>query len=245
MICQTGNTLVVHHSSHSLPPLRIRGRSFLALVLSPKAPLVNWLQSLDEQIKRSSQFFYGKPVILNLELLTGDEEGLEKLYHELLGRNIQIISMEGLPSNPSALKDWPKNFILTGGKNIDNLNPPIDSPAKNQSVPCYITDDPVRSGQSIFFPEGDIIVVNSVASGAEISAGGSIHVYGALRGRAIAGISGQPNARIFTSHMAAELLAIDGYYMTAEEIPEAFNNKSAQVFLKENIITVTNLTKTR
>lgn len=234
---------MVHHSSHSLPPLQIRGRSFLALVLSPKAPLVHWLQSLDEQIKRSSQFFYGKPVILNLELLTGNEEGLEQLYNELSNRNIQIISIEGLPPTLYAFKDWPQNFILTGGKNINNLNPPVDSPPKNPSVPCYITEDPVRSGQSLFFPEGDLIIINSVASGAEISAGGSIHVYGALRGRAIAGISGQPNARIFTSHMEAELLAIDGYYMTAEEIPEAFYQKSAQVFLKENRITVMNLSK--
>lgn len=236
---------MVDKPSNSLPPLRIRGRSFLALVLSPEAPLSNWLLSLDEQIKRSSQFFYGKPVILNLELLSGQEEGLAELYDDLIQRKIQIISVEGKPLLAPTLTNWPKSFILAGGRTIDNLTPPSDPPDKNKPVPCYITDEPVRSGQSILFPEGDVIVINSVASGAEINAGGSIHVYGALRGRAIAGINGQSQARIFTHQMEAELLAIDGYYMTAEEIPAALHTKPAQVYLNTNIITVSPLVKVK
>ncbi len=236
---------MVNNSLRSLPPLQIRGRSFLALVLSPKAPLSNWLFSLDAQIKRSSQFFFGKPVILNLELLTGHEDGLEQLYNDLFARNIQIISIEGLPATSSILKSWPKNFILTGGRDIDNIDPPIDSLPKNHPIPCYIIDEPIRSGQTIFFPEGDVIITNSVASGAEINAGGSIHVYGALRGRAIAGISGQSKARIFANQMEAELLAINGYYMASEEIPERLYTKPAQVLLKENVIHVMPLLKTK
>lgn len=229
--------------SHSFLPLRIRGRSFLALVLSPEAPLSDWLNSLDQQIKRSSQFFYGKPVILNLELLSGDEKELESLYDALLKRNIQVISIEGKPLRSSALSGWPKTFTFAGGRNIDTVTPPSDPPSKNTPLPCYISNEPVRSGQSIFFPEGDVIIVNSVASGAEINAGGSIHVYGALRGRAIAGINGQSQARIFTHQMEAELLAIDGYYMTAEEIPVDLYTKPTQVYLDTNVIIVAPLMK--
>lgn len=236
---------MVDKPSNSLPPLRVRGRSFLALVLSPEAPLSEWILSLDEQIKRSAHFFYGKPVILNLERLSGHEEGLSDLYTALSQRNIQIISVEAKPLLAPILANWPKNFILVGGRNIDNLDPPLDPPTKNKPVPCYITDEPVRSGQSILFPEGDVIIVNSVASGAEINAGGSIHVYGALRGRAIAGINGQSQARIFTHQMEAELVAIDGYYMPAEEIPAALYAKPAQVYLKTDIIMVTPLTKVK
>ena len=68
-----------------------------------------------------------------------------------------------------------------------------------------VIDKPVRSGQSIYFPDGDITVLGSVSSGAEVIAGGSIHVYGALRGRAVAGATGDGNARIVCRRYHAEL----------------------------------------
>ena len=90
----------------------------------------------------------------------------------------------------------------------------------------------MRSGQSIIFPEGDVTVLGSVASGAEIVAGGSIHVYGTLRGRAMAGINGNSAARIYCQKIEAELLAIDGYYQTAEEFDAALRDRPAQAWLE-------------
>ena len=87
--------------------------------------------------------------------------------------------------------------------------------------PSLLIDHPVRSGQSIVFEKGDVTVVGSVASGAEVIAGGSIHVYGALRGRAIAGLTGNNRARIFCRRLEAELLAIDGVYQTADDMERA------------------------
>ena len=104
-----------------------------------------------------------------------------------------------------------------------------------------ICDSPVRSGQSIVFPDGDVTVVGSVASGAEIVAGGSIHVYGTLRGRAMAGINGNASARIYCHRMEAELLAIDGYYQTAEEIPESLRDRPVQALLDGNVMRITPL----
>ncbi|MFT8712738.1 septum site-determining protein MinC, partial [Komagataeibacter rhaeticus] len=82
------------------------------------------------------------------------------------------------------------------------------------------------------------IILGSVGSGAEITAGGSIHVYGPLRGRAIAGMNGQPDARIFTHSMQAELLAIDGYYITADEIDPRYVEQPAQIVLTNDTLVV-------
>ncbi|MDG4897187.1 MAG: septum formation inhibitor MinC [Mesorhizobium sp.] len=97
---------------------------------------------------------------------------------------------------------------------------------------------PIRSGQSIFHPHGDVIVLGSVASGSEIVAGGSIHVYGTLRGRAIAGSEGNVSARIFCRKNEAELLAVDGWYTTAEEMEGVSRGKAVQAFLDNDALCV-------
>jgi len=91
-------------------------------------------------------------------------------------------------------------------------------PARHEP-PSLLVDHSVRSGQQISFETGDITILGSVASGAEIVAGGSIHVYGALRGRAVAGLTGGAGARIYCRKLHAELVAIDGVYQTAEDMP--------------------------
>jgi septum site-determining protein MinC len=106
------------------------------------------------------------------------------------------------------------------------VTPPRPEPAS------MLVETPVRSGQSIIFPFGEVTVLGSVASGAEIVAGGSIHIYGALRGRAMAGSSGDPRARIFCSRNEAELLAIDGYYQTAESMDARMRGRAVQVRLE-------------
>jgi septum site-determining protein MinC len=89
----------------------------------------------------------------------------------------------------------------------------------------------VRSGQQITFPDGDVTVIGSVSSGAEIIAGGSIHVYGALRGRALAGAGGDPHARIFCQSLEAELLAINGLYKTTEHLGSHLHGRAVQAWL--------------
>jgi septum site-determining protein MinC len=93
-------------------------------------------------------------------------------------------------------------------------------------------EDPVRSGQSVVFIEGDVTILGSVGSGAEIVAGGSIHVYGTLRGRALAGATGNARARIFCNRVEAELLAIDSHYRTADDIEDALRCRPAQAWLE-------------
>ncbi|TJX72016.1 MAG: septum formation inhibitor MinC [Mesorhizobium sp.] len=97
---------------------------------------------------------------------------------------------------------------------------------------------PIRSGQSIFHPHGDVIVLGSVASGSEIIAAGSIHVYGTLRGRAIAGSQGNRSARIFCRRNEAELISVDGWYTTAEEMEGVSRGKAVQAFLEGDMLAV-------
>ena len=99
----------------------------------------------------------------------------------------------------------------------------------------------MRSGQSVFFPDGDVTVLGSIASGAEVMAGGSIHVYGALRGRALAGAGGNRQARIFCSRIEAELLSVDGYYRTAEEVDASLRGGPAQAWLNGDTLVVATL----
>ncbi|RWM15691.1 septum site-determining protein MinC [Mesorhizobium sp.] len=112
-------------------------------------------------------------------------------------------------------------------------------PARHEpSAGTLMIKAPIRSGQSVFHPHGDVIVLGSVASGSEIVAGGSIHVYGTLRGRAIAGSEGNVSARIFCRKNEAELLAVDGWYTTAEEMEGVSRGKAVQAFLDNDALCV-------
>ena len=121
-------------------------------------------------------------------------------------------------------------------KPVDGLSGLAETPAEGaegwqgKRTSLFI-EHTVRSGQQISFPEGDVTVIGSVSSGAEIIAGGSIHVYGALRGRALAGAGGDPHARIFCQSLEAELLAINGLYKTTEHLGSHLHGRAVQAWL--------------
>ena len=104
-----------------------------------------------------------------------------------------------------------------------------------------IVNAPVRSGQSVTHPDGDVTIIGSVASGAEIVAGGSVHIYGSLRGRAMAGAYGETRARIFCRRFEAELLVIGGFYITADEIDADMRGKAIQAWLENDAVKIARL----
>lgn len=233
-------------NAKTLPPqsrmtIRAKGRSFLSLILSPQAPLSLWLSELDEQMRSSKGFFNGKAIILDLSLLSEETENLSSLQEDLRTRGFFIIAVEGGDKNWSALADWDMPIGPSSGREVDSVSIPhskeenLVPPPKNTTL---IIDRAVRSGQSIQNPEGDIVVLGSVSSGAEIIAGGSIHIYGTLRGRAIAGLDGRSLARIYTMKLEAELLALDGFYIIAEEISDTVFGRSAQIMLQEEKLSI-------
>jgi septum site-determining protein MinC len=218
--------------------VRMRGRSYVAFVFSPAVPIVGWLEEIDATLARSPSFFVGKPVVLDLSAVDLSQTAIAHLIASLEQRNIRVLGIEGVEASYLTASMPP---LLTGGRPCGLT---LDEPKKPEVKPkpmSLLLESPVRSGQSVIFTEGDVTVLGSVGSGAEIVAGGSIHIYGTLRGRAMAGVNGNSAARIYCQKIEAELLAIDGYYQTAEEMDAALRNRPAQAWLEGDIMKITPL----
>jgi septum site-determining protein MinC len=194
------------------------GRSFLAFVLKPEMPIGRWMTEADTWLSRSPGFFAGKPIVLDVSGLLLTKSKMAGLIADLGARNIRVMGMLG--ADP-ALADPALPPVLSPGRAAPayaaNETPKPQSPTAPAPIPSLLVDSPVRSGQSLFH-EGDVTVIGSVSSGAEIVATGSIHIYGTLRGRVLAGADGNPSAHIFCRRVEAELIAIDGYYRMADEM---------------------------
>jgi septum site-determining protein MinC len=218
--------------------VRMRGRSYVAFVFSPVVPIVGWLEEIDATLARSPGFFVGKPVVLDLSAVELSQTAIAHLITSLEQRNVRVLGIEGVDAGYLTMSMPP---LLTGGRNCVPAQNELKEPKVKPKPTSLLLESPVRSGQSIVFTEGDVTVLGSVGSGAEIVAGGSIHIYGTLRGRAMAGIEGNSSARIYCQKIEAELLAIDGYYQTAEEISATLRSRPAQAWLAGDIMRITPL----
>ncbi|RUV71666.1 MAG: septum formation inhibitor MinC [Mesorhizobium sp.] len=237
--------------------IRFRARSFVAFTLTPEAPLSEWLESLDRWIGNSPGYFAGRPVVLNLNTLKPEVGRIEALVAELGLRGIRIYAIE-LDGSTALEANLPP--VLIGAKEATaGLLMQADSKGRPQETgraeegkaeqgkpedrqpeapATLMVKTPIRSGQSVFHAHGDVIVLGSVASGSEIVAAGSIHVYGTLRGRASAGVLGHSAARIFCRKNEAELLSVDGWYCTAEEMEPSLRGKAVQAFLEKDTLRI-------
>lgn len=221
--------------AHARTQLRFRGRSYLAFVLAPEPPIADWLAELEKSVRGSAGFFLGRPAVLDLASVELSNSAIKHLVSQLEALGIRLMGIESVAADQLGAGLPP---VLKGGRSAA-LEAVESAPRKSnvtnvaKEPTSLLLDSPVRSGQSIFFPSGDVTVLGSVASGAEIVAGGSIHVYGALRGRAMAGASGgNRQARIFCSRMEAELLAIDGFYRTIDDLEESLCARPVQAWLE-------------
>ena len=216
--------------------VRLRGRSYVAFVFCPVVPIVSWLEEVDATLARSPGFFAGKPVVLDLSGVDLSQSAIAHLVKNIELRNIRVLGLEGVDAEKLSPQLPP---LLSGGRNF--LVQQAEAEKRETKPSSLLLDTPVRSGQSVVFLDGDVTVLGSVSSGAEIVAGGSIHVYGALSGRAMAGVNGNSAARIYCQKIEAELLAIDGYYQTAEQLDETLRSRPAQARLDGQIMKITPL----
>jgi septum site-determining protein MinC len=237
-------------------PVRFRGRSLMALVLRPEPPIDDWLMGLDDLLGRSPGYFTSRPVVADLSAMPGESDQLLHVIDKLQGRNIRVMAIEG--ADPTILGADVARLppVVTDGRPAsapalpaaDTAQPAPDAAALAaalaaqpvRSVPSLIIDKPVRSGQSITFAEGDVTILGSVASGAEVMAGGSIHIYGTLRGRAMAGFA-HKDGRIFCSKLMAELLSIDGIYKTADEMDAKLRGRAIQAWTNGDTLVIAGL----
>jgi len=247
----------------STATLNLRTHSLIAFVLQPAAPLEDWLSVLDGWLARSPNFFANKPIILDLALLDIPLRAYRDFLGQLTRRHIRVMGVEN--PNPSLVGPHLPPTV-TGGVSARPEQPAADAeaqapkaeqtqagavaetepqaqapvaerPATGCSQTLFI-DSPVRSGQSITNLTGDITIIGRVASGAEVVAGGSVHIYGAVQGRIFAGVSGIRDARIFCAEARAELLCVGGAYVTAEDMDPKTEGKSIEVRLAETDLAI-------
>ena len=226
--------------------IRIKGKSFLAVVLTPAMPLDEWLVGLDNLAARSAGFFLERPIVLDVTDLAISKHELRHLLAEFAERSVRIMGIEG--ARPSMIEAGMPP-VMKGGRpgadiEVHSVAPaptpktePLIEIAEASRAPVVASQqsivirEPVRSGQSVIFPEGDVTIIGSVASGAEVIAGGSVHIYGTLRGRAIAGTLGNASASIFCRKLEAELLSIDGIYTTADQFTSDLQGQAVHLWL--------------
>src|SRR5262249_25214772 len=203
----------------------------MVFVLAPSAPIETWLTELDRWSKTSPDFFIGKAIILDLSKVALSRAEISELVATLGQQGIRVMGLENVQPDQVDASLPP---LLTGGRPATGA----DATSRPNSM---LFENPVRSGQSIIFPYGDVTVLGSVSSGAEVVAGGSIQVYGTLRGSAMAGSMGDMRARIFCSRNEAELMSIDGFYQTADDMDASLRGRPAQCWLKDRVLAIAGL----
>ncbi len=216
----------------------------MAFAITPQPPIVDWLAELDASLERSESFFAGHPVALDLSAVNLSPAAIAHLVENLAERKIRVLGIAGVDP---AIEEPGLPPILRGGRGPQTPELPkaptlvVNEAPTRPQVASLLIENPVRSGQSVVFVDGDVTVLGSVGSGAEIVAGGSVHIYGTLRGRAMAGANGNSRARIFCHCVEAELLAIDSYYKTAEEIEDSLRRRPIQAWLEGDTLRISAL----
>jgi septum site-determining protein MinC len=221
---------------------------------------------LAEQISRSPRFFLNAPVVLDLRGMAGftaPEEFAEA--RDVLRRNtLSLVGIQNaLPAQVEAaaaagLASFAPNSTQPrrapppeqGAPSLEpsspgpsSPGPPSPGPAPRQPEPpaaakTLLVTQAVRSGTQIYARGADLVVTAAVSPGAELMADGNIHVYGVLRGRALAGASGDAEARIFCRRFEAELVSIAGRYLVSEQMPPEDRGLPVQIALVDDRLTI-------
>lgn len=227
---------------------QLRGKLFTAVTLMPEGGVPNeaFYAALDEQLQKTPQFFNNAPVILDLHAAPAlaRPEDLRRVVDHLRERQLSAFGVQNArPAQLTAAREAGLIAITTGNDAPLRVPQPekkgaAKARAPEPPKPGKIITTPVRSGQTIIAEQGDLVVIGPVSSGAELVAAGNIHVYGRLRGRAMAGAFGDETARIFCQSLDAELLAVAGLYRTSDSLGDALLGQNIQAFLEDKKLCV-------
>nr|WP_246146101.1 septum site-determining protein MinC [Halomonas eurihalina] len=214
-------------------------------------------EQLAGKLSQSPAFFHHTPVVLNVEHLDEPHLALERICAVCRAHKLLPVAVRGGP-DPVKQSAWalglgwfppqeaarPRSLesVSVNEASEEDMLPLMgDEPVADEMAGGRIFRGTVRSGQQITSPEGDLVVVGAVNAGAEVLAGGSVHVYGPLRGRALAGIHGNTQAGIFCRELRAELLSVAGNYKRLEDIDPRLLGTAIQVRLSEAQLSITPL----
>jgi septum site-determining protein MinC len=201
-------------------------------------------QQIGDKVAQAPEFFRGAPVVLDLP--AGESPGKP----EDLGWLVDLLRQHGFA--PVGIRNGTAELqcaartlgigAMLGAKPAERRSEPTPAPvAPPPMAMAKVVEHPVRSGQQVYAQRGDLIVLGSVSTGAELLADGNIHVYGTLRGRALAGVNGNTEARIFCQALEAELVSIAGNYKVIEELDAHVLRKAVQILLENDRLMIKEL----
>ncbi len=227
-------------------PFQFRGRLFTAVTLQPDAtpPDEAFYAALDAHLHQAPPFFLNAPVIIDLAQSVGltQAQDFREMVDQLRRRKLAAFGVQNAVGAQADAAAEAGLISITSGNDVPLTHPKRPrgrSPeAATQAPASRIVTTPVRSGQTVIAEAGDLIVIGPVSSGAELVAAGNIHVYGRLRGRALAGAFGDETARIFCQSLDAELVAVAGIYRTSDALGQDLQNRSVQIFLRDKQLCV-------
>ncbi len=209
--------------------IELKGSGFTLSVLHIATNQFDDLKlALANKIAQAPKFFEMAPIVANVEQLQDKDVDFSKLKATLENLKLVPVGVTGASDQHKAQAKAAGLAVLSSSKSSQQseTSPVVEKieVTKEISVPSYVAskvvDVNVRSGQQVYAKETDLIVHGSVGNGGEVIADGSIHIYGKLRGRAIAGAKGDSSARIYCHNIQAELISINGTYWTSEQIQE-------------------------
>jgi len=206
-------------------------------------------QQLQEKISLAPEFFRNSPLVLDLQEINkqGYEIDITAITDIIRKAGLLPIGIRGgnVQQNKQALELLiPIYSIHSGGVTAETQKQkkiiPVPEPKTDIDTDITATTlitQPIRSGQRIY-ATGDLVILAQVSAGAEIMAEGNIHVYNTLRGRALAGVRGNSEARIFCFDLQAELISIAGNYKVSEDLDETVRNKPVQIYLQDQALII-------
>jgi septum site-determining protein MinC len=213
-------------------------------VLDPNLAAIN--AQLRDFARQMPQAVQGMPVVLEADIAM-DLGGLIAALREV---GMQPLGVADGPLTESA-RHWGLAVLQPdaskGTRSAPVAPPPPPPPPAAVAAPVYerratrIVTEPVRSGQQIYAAGGDLVITSTVSPGAEVAADGCVHIYGALRGRAIAGAQGETTARVFCHRFEPDLVAVAGVYAVAEQMQGDLRGKAAQVLLVDGKLKIERL----
>jgi len=208
--------------------------------------LQNIEQQLQEKIAQAPEFFKNSPILLDFQELNKRDLDLAvaDLVNAVRALKLLPIGLRGgnAVQNRQALALGIPAHVLQGGAPLEIAKTKTapaepEEPEQSDGPSAILITQPVRSGQRVY-ARGDLIVLATVSSGTEIMAEGNIHVYGSLRGRALAGVRGDEKARIFCSDLQAELISIAGIYKISEDLSDGVRHKPVQIYLQDHSLII-------
>jgi len=196
-------------------------------------------EELARQIGRSPRFFENAPVVLDLRGVENLTEAAEfdSLRDRLRALTLTLVGVQN--AQPAQLAAAGAAGLASFAPTAGGGQPRAAPPAAPASPKTRLVSEPVRSGTQIYARGSDLVVTAAVSPGAELVADGNIHDYGALRGRALAGASGDTAARIFCTRLEAELISIAGRYLVSEQLPADAQAAPVQIALVDDQLTIT------